>query len=221
MKNFNKIYKITIVVMSLIFSVACSQQNRSNEWEPDAIEFSVTLGAFFETAINSNDVDLVNTTQREVAPQTDADAQAAAQAPAKVLYYAESGKTGHALSVAGLIDFSILGMPVASLYDLATAKVLLVDSYTSVNREYTLIVNVTFIDPATNAPGEPQTVAFKSSNFKYSDKDLIISFPSFDIQTYDLSDDAEDDLASVVKFKILDKSGIDYGQFSSLVGFGN
>ncbi len=219
MKNFKRTLQTTLLLISVIATVACSTQTRTNNWEPDAKELTATLEAFFVSAQNSNDSNLVQTTKADLLPENDAQQAAANSAPAKVIYYAESGKTGLPLSVAGILDFTILGMPAASLYDVAEAKVLLMDTYVSVNRTFTLIVSVKFVEP-DGSLSNYQTAAFKTGSFKFTDEQLTLSFENFDITTTDLSD-VEEDLGSVVQLKVLDKTGLEYGQFSSLVGFGN
>lgn len=219
MKNLKRTLQTALVLVSVILSVACSTQTRTNNWEPDSQELGATLDSFFADAGSSNDNALVQSTKADLIPETDAQKEAAASAPTKLIYYAESGKTGLPLSVAGILDFSILGLPVASLYNVAEAKVLLMDTYVSTNREFTLIVSVKFIEP-DGSVGDYQTAAFKTGSFKFTDDKLTLSFANFDVTTFDLSN-IEDDLGSVIQLKVLDKSGVEYGQFSSLVGFGN
>jgi len=218
MKNFKRTLQTALVLVSLIATVACSTQERTNNWEPDAVELGATLDSFFSTAGGSNNNGLVQTTRGEVLPETDAELAAAAAVP-KNIYYAESGVTGLPLSVAGILDFSIFGLPTASLYNVAEAKVLLMDTFTAVNRQFTLIISVKFIEP-DGSTSQFQTAAFQTGTFSFDESDkLTLSFENFDITSFDLSSD--DDLNSVIQLNVFDKSGVDYGQFSSLVGFGN
>ena len=219
MKNLKRTLQSVLILISIILTVACSTQTRTNNWEPDAGELSETLNLFFDDASSSNDNNLVQSTKADLLPEGDAQEEAAASAPTKLIYYAESGKTGLPLSVAGILDFSILGLPVASLYNVAEAKVLLMDTFVSKNREFTLIVSVRFIEP-DGSVSNFQTAAFKTGSYKFTDEQLTLSFEKFDLTTFDLSD-VEEDLGSVIQLKVTDKSGVEYGQFSSLVGFGN
>ncbi len=216
MKNLTLIFKNSFLLIALVASAACSQHNRETQWDPSFEELDAIVTSVFSDARSSGgNIALLNAAENSINNETQPG----------VFYLGVSFDendqgTGVAASVASIRDFSILGMGSNGLYDVAEAKVLLVDNYLSENREFTLVVQVKFYtDSESTQTGNFQTRVFSTQQFEFTDKKLTLSFANFTLESFDLSD-VEDDLAPVIQLKIYDNEGTSYGKFSSLLGFG-
>ncbi len=206
MKNLRSL--TIILALAVALTTACSQQTRSNAWDPSVEEIASSVQDFLNEAGVAANAGAVS----EVKSFVEGTEQRG------VIYYAESGKTGLPSSVASILNFGIFGLPEASLYDITSAKVLLLDQTTEQGaREFIFVLSIKLRGEDTAF----QSAAFKTTDFTFTDHKATLRFENFNLYTFDVDDDYAEDFAGVVQFQVEDKGGVNFGQFSSLIGFGN